>query len=183
MLTRKGSENRDRGRDPATEPARARTTLDIVIVRPDKMSTDAAETVLASAISPEEAASRLEDLKVDDVEAGSDSDEGEGDGQDAAPIGSGQAGAAPKKKKKKPKKKKAANKDAGGDASQSQTPAPNAPAAKAKPSARPTQQTEPPTVPVSHLFPDHVYPEGQLQEYADKLVSLPRNLCARSLTK
>jgi methionyl aminopeptidase len=47
-----------------------------------------------------------------------------------------------KKKKKKPKKKKAGSK-----------------------------QTEPPTIGLSKLFPDGIYPEGELQEYKNEYVA------------
>ncbi|KAK5668759.1 Methionine aminopeptidase 2 [Batrachochytrium dendrobatidis] len=30
-----------------------------------------------------------------------------------------------------------------------------------------TKQTDPPTIPVSQMFPDHIYPEGEIQEYKD----------------
>ncbi len=33
------------------------------------------------------------------------------------------------------------------------------------------QQTEPPTVPVSDLFPDGIYPEGERQSYTEKCVN------------
>ena len=52
-----------------------------------------------------------------------------------------------KKKKKKPKKK------SGGS------------------SHKVEQQTEPPTVGLSKLFPDGNYPEGELQDYKDECVS------------
>lgn len=51
------------------------------------------------------------------------------------------------KKKKRKRKKKAGAAAAGGN---------------------PTAQTEPPTVPVSKLFPDGIYPEGEIQEYRDQ---------------
>eukprot|EP00898_Chlorokybus_atmophyticus_P001622 jgi/Chlat1/2460/Chrsp171S00135 len=62
------------------------------------------------------------------------------DGEDAGDDEAGEGGAegaAKKKKKKKPKKK------------------------------TPLQQTDPPTIPMTQLFPDGNYPEGELHEYKD----------------
>lgn len=67
-----------------------------------------------------------------------DSDDDAADDAGAA-NGAAAAGAAKKKKKRKPKKKK----------------------------KTPTSQTEPPTVPVSQLFPDKKYPAGEEVEYRD----------------
>ena len=123
--------------------------------------------VLEGAPSPADAPSQLENLRIEENEA-SDSDGGAAEG-----AVSGKAGAAPsKQKKRKPKKKKSAagkEGEAAGTApgeGQTSQPVKLAPTAKATGTA--TQQTEPPTVPVSHLFPNKVFPEGQICEYADK---------------
>lgn len=39
---------------------------------------------------------------------------------------------------------------------------------KKKPKKKKLQQTEPPTIGLSKLFPDGNYPEGELQDYKDE---------------
>ncbi|KAI9016793.1 peptidase M24, structural domain-containing protein [Hyaloraphidium curvatum] len=108
-----------------------------------------------------DAASKLEDLVI------------EGDGSDSegeADVPEGPAGTrpgAPKKKKKKPKKKRAVAKDAGESAEGAQNGAAPAADAGKKAEAVPEQQTDPPTIPVAHFFPNHRFPEGEIAEYAD----------------
>lgn len=36
----------------------------------------------------------------------------------------------------------------------------------------PKQQTDPPSIPVSHLFPQGIFPEGERQSYSNEYVSL-----------
>ncbi len=100
-----------------------------------------------------------------------DDDEGEEDGR-ADAAGGGEAAAKKKKKKKnKSQRKKAAVEAAGGDVKAAGPAAANAGAAMAAAPASTTasgkQQTDPPTVPVSKLFPSGIYPEGQFQSYKD----------------
>ncbi|KAL0262972.1 Methionine aminopeptidase 2 [Diplodia seriata] len=73
-------------------------------------------------------------------DAESDDEEGDDAPADGAPTGEA------KKKKKKPRKKKKKG-GAGGGAS---------------------KQSDPPRVPVSQLFPNGQYPEGQIEEYRDE---------------
>ena len=65
--------------------------------------------------------------------------------------GSGAVEVAKKKKKKKKAKKKAAAK---------------------------VEQSEPPRIGLSKLFPDGTYPEGEIQEYKDEYVPLPHTSIA-----
>lgn len=39
---------------------------------------------------------------------------------------------------------------------------------KKKKKSTPSAQTEPPTIPVSKLFPNKIYPEGEIHEYRDE---------------
>lgn len=94
-------------------------------------------------------------------EAGSDDDVDAGDGA---------AGGAAAKKKKKKKNKSQRKKAAAGGSTEGTggAEATSAPAPVSAASAGPTgQQTDPPTVPISKLFPSHVYPEGEWQDYKD----------------
>jgi methionyl aminopeptidase len=131
-------------------------------------ATDQAETATASDASSTDPASLVADFKIEEDAEGSDSD---GEGDDAGlREGGAQASAASgpaKKKKKKPKKKKAAvPKDASEVADA--TPNANQQPAKAKSTKAPTEQTDPPTIPLSQLFPNKQYPLGEVHEYADK---------------
>ncbi|ANB13673.1 Map2p [Sugiyamaella lignohabitans] len=102
----------------------------------------------------EKLADKVEDLKIEEStknvpkseQAGDEDDDDEGDDEVAAE--GGEEGAAKKKKKKKKNNKKK-KKTAGGSG------------------AVPTSQTEPPTVGLSNLFKDNVYPEGEIVEYKD----------------
>ncbi|KAI8825699.1 peptidase M24, structural domain-containing protein [Fimicolochytrium jonesii] len=105
---------------------------------------------------PAEIQEKLDALSVEDKENTPGTPDAEGsDDDDVAEDVAVDGGAAKKKKKKKKKAKKPA---ADGDTAANGT---------AQPVKRATAQTEPPSVPVSHLFPDAVYPEGQLEEYRD----------------
>lgn len=88
---------------------------------------------------PQGAAAEAE-KRANGEEAGADDSDDEGDDADNAGDG-GADGAAKKKKKRKPRKKKKAG------------------AAGAK------TQTSPPTIPISQLFPNGAYPEGEICEY------------------
>ncbi|KFA74792.1 hypothetical protein S40288_06621 [Stachybotrys chartarum IBT 40288] len=97
-------------------------------------------------MAAEAPAEALQELKVDEpakpvANGGGGGDEHDDDSDDDAGAANGAeaGGAAKKKKKRKPKKKK----------------------------KNPTSQTEPPTVPVSQLFPDKTYPAGEEVEYRD----------------
>ncbi|TPX33566.1 hypothetical protein SmJEL517_g03548 [Synchytrium microbalum] len=95
------------------------------------------------------------------VEDVSDDDEEEVEAGAAATA----TGAAKKKKPKKKKKKGAASTNGVANVSTNGTPATPT---IAKDSKGIPIQTEPPTIPVSILFPNHVYPEGQICEYLNE---------------
>ena len=46
----------------------------------------------------------------------------------------------------------------------------------------PTEQTDPPTVPIKQLFTSHIYPEGEMQEYKDECVPLQKLLLSQPLS-
>lgn len=89
------------------------------------------------------------------ADAGADSgDEDDGEeGEEAVAAGEGKK----KKKKKRSKKKKPAGEGGDGEAA----------AAGAANGSTPTQQSEPPSVPVRVLFPSGKFPEGEWQSYKD----------------
>jgi hypothetical protein len=39
-------------------------------------------------------------------------------------------------------------------------------------SGKATKQTEPPSIPVKHFFPNGIFPEGEIQEYKDEYASI-----------
>ncbi|KAJ3333129.1 Methionine aminopeptidase 2 [Blyttiomyces sp. JEL0837] len=91
------------------------------------------------------------DVKIEgEKKEGNGDAEGSGDDDDDAED----AGTPDAQNKKKKKKKKGKKKAASGEAT----------------SAAPVtglQQTDPPTIPVKHLFPNGIFPEGELQDYKD----------------
>lgn len=108
----------------------------------------------------------------------STADCGDDDGDDLqAPEDTTAAGAGKKKKKKnKSQRKKASSGD----------PTAAAPLNSACPTASggvELQQTDPPTIPVSKLFPSHVYPEGEWQDYKDDNLSRTTNEEKRHLER
>ncbi|KAJ3179833.1 Methionine aminopeptidase 2B [Geranomyces variabilis] len=95
-------------------------------------------------------ADKAEETSAQDQAEADDSDNEE----EVAADGGADPTAAKKKKKKKPKKKKKAAGAAGEGG-------------VAAAAAGSLKQTSPPTIPVSKLFPNGSYPEGQLEEYRD----------------
>jgi methionyl aminopeptidase len=86
-----------------------------------------------------------------------DQDASEEDKEPGTAAGEGAGGeGSKKKKKKKPKKKKPAS---------------------------PKSQTSPPRVPVSTLFPNHQYPEGEISDYRDENISRKTNEEKRHLDR
>ncbi|KAJ3020992.1 Methionine aminopeptidase 2B [Thoreauomyces humboldtii] len=103
---------------------------------------------------PSAVAEELEKLSVEPKEAAVGDVEDSGDDEVADDVAGGEGA---EKKKKKKKKKKSKKPKADGETI----------AAGGAATARPTKQTSPPTIPVSHFFPDGNYPEGQLEDYRE----------------
>ncbi|KAK6509943.1 Methionine aminopeptidase 2 [Arthrobotrys musiformis] len=88
----------------------------------------------------------LSKTKLEDIETEGNVAESEDEPEDPVGIGNGETGTTEKKKKKKKKKK-----------------------SKKKATPIPTTQSDPPRVPLSNLFSNGVYPEGECVEYNDNL--------------
>jgi hypothetical protein len=142
----------------------------------DDAAAPAAHTTLTDAMVPGTAPTAATESAAPAPAAGasSDDDDGDADGDaDDATAGAAAASgtAAAKKKKKKKKKKKAAAPGAG-EAGTGATAAAGGSAAAGTPtpagSLQPGQsrpQTSPPSLPVRQLFPNGVFPPGQIMEY------------------
>ncbi|TPX46050.1 hypothetical protein SeLEV6574_g03458 [Synchytrium endobioticum] len=110
---------------------------------------------------------QLEDLATGDE----GSDDEVGDDNDVVQAPEVSTTAAKKKRKKKPKKKSTAT---GATApNQANQPSSSSPSTangngQSHANGNALTQTDPPTIPVSILFPNHVYPEGEIQEYMNE---------------
>ncbi|CAH1264793.1 METAP2 [Branchiostoma lanceolatum] len=101
-----------------------------------------------------------EQLAAAQVQNGPKAGEEEGEEEQGAEDGEEAAGGEGKKKKRRRKKKGGQGGEQGGT-----TPAEGGAAPKAS-----SKQTDPPTIPVSQLFPDGQFPVGQIMEYPDVTV-------------
>ncbi|CAH1264794.1 METAP2 [Branchiostoma lanceolatum] len=105
-----------------------------------------------------------EQLAAAQVQNGPKAGEEEGEEEQGAEDGEEAAGGEGKKKKRRRKKKGGQGGEQGGT-----TPAEGGAAPKAS-----SKQTDPPTIPVSQLFPDGQFPVGQIMEYPDVTVDSQR---------
>ena len=97
---------------------------------------------------------KIETLNLNGTEEGDDNEEEEEEEEEEGVVGESSDAAAPAAANKKKKKKKKKKKSSGGGG------------VKYTPAGAVKEQTAPPTVPVTELFPNG-FPEGEIQEYQD----------------